>query len=82
MKAAALLPACDALKAHALRATIPTGPGERHAKIFELIRILKTSPELAERPAAEFEALFRQWFEVALPSITTKSWSASWSAST
>jgi len=62
-----------------LEATIPAGVGVRHQKIFELIRILKASPQLAQRPAEDLEPYFREWHNRALDRIGTKDWSVSWS---
>lgn len=58
--------------------TLPTGPKQRHDKIFEFVRRLKALPELASEPVRGLQQLFRQWFERALPIIRTKDWDTSW----
>lgn len=62
----------------AVTATLPTDVGERHTHIFELARRLKAIPELAGASAAELLPHVRRWHALALPSIGTTAWDATW----
>jgi Bifunctional DNA primase/polymerase, N-terminal len=60
----------------AIRATLPSGPGQRNRQLFDFARRLK-----GIKPDAtidELEAIVRQWHSRALPFITTKDWLTTW----
>jgi Bifunctional DNA primase/polymerase, N-terminal len=61
----------------AVVATLPTGPGQRNHKLFELARRLKSIPGLDTSPAM-LRAVVVMWFERALPVIRTKELQESW----
>jgi hypothetical protein len=54
----------------AIKATLPTGPGQRNAKLFEFVGRLKALP-LAWTPRERLAAI-REWHRRALPVIRTK----------
>ena len=60
----------------AIHATLPTGPGQRNHKLWELARRLKALMSTATMD--ELEPIVRQWHTRALPSITTTDWLESW----
>jgi hypothetical protein len=62
----------------AIRATQPTGYGQRHRMIFELCRWLKAIPDLADRGASELRSILEEWHAMALPNVRTKRLSESW----
>jgi len=70
------LPADLQPKIHeAVRRTIPPGPGQRRAKLFELARRLMAVPELAGIPATEIGFLkpyVRRWWKLAKPKTSGK----------
>jgi len=55
-----------------IEATLPRGPGVRHRRIFDFVRLLKAYSEVAGRDARELEDYVRQWHACALPNIRTK----------
>jgi hypothetical protein len=60
----------------AIAETLPTGPGQRNRRLFDLARRLKaiapdTTPE-------SLEGIVRDWHARALPIIRTKDWPTSW----
>jgi hypothetical protein len=54
----------------AIRTTLPTGPGQRHRRIWALVGKLKALP-LKWTPAERMIAI-REWHRLALPTIKTK----------
>jgi hypothetical protein len=62
--------------ARAVRESLPTGQGERNARIFDLARKLKGIDP--SRVADGWAEAVSAWFAVALPVIGTKAWSVSW----
>jgi hypothetical protein len=56
----------------AILRTLPTRPGQRHRKVFELARELKALPHLFDADPASLEPVVRHWHALALPVITTK----------
>lgn len=62
----------------AIENTQPTKQGERHRRIFDLVRRLKAVPELEGRSAREVRQLARQWHTKALPVIGTADWDTTW----
>ena len=62
----------------AIGATLPTRPGERHRKLFQLARHLKALPALADLPARVLRPVVVEWHRRALPFIGTKSFADSW----
>jgi hypothetical protein len=62
----------------AVEASLPAGPGQRNAKVFELARRLKGLPHLADAGAADLEPVVRVWHRRALPVIRTQDWRPTW----
>jgi hypothetical protein len=62
----------------AIRATLPTGYGQRHNKLFILARALKAIPELAHAEPEALRPLFERWHTAALPNIRKKDFLLSW----
>lgn len=62
--------------ADAIRATLPTAPGQRNRKVFALARHLKAI--IADATPAQLKPIVRDWFDLALPVIRTKDFSESW----
>jgi hypothetical protein len=62
--------------AGANEATLPTGPGQRNRRLFDLARRLKAIMPGAS--PSELEPIVRQWHTAALPVIRTKDWIESW----
>jgi hypothetical protein len=62
----------------AVRLSLPTAHGMRNAKLRELARRLKGIDGIRDQDAEELEPIVREWFRLALPSITTQDWSTSW----
>jgi hypothetical protein len=62
----------------AILRTQPTAEGQRHSKIFQLVRRLKAIPELASQPADNLMALFKEWHQRAQEIIRTKDFATSW----
>ncbi len=58
----------------AILATQPTGPGQRHFRLFDFTRILQTHPESEDWDEESLMQLARRWFDRALPVIGTKDW--------
>jgi hypothetical protein len=74
----ASLEAQDALVRDVVFGSLPSGPGERHERLFHLARCLKGKPEFAKCDAIELEGVVRHWFNLALSAIRTKQWSETW----
>lgn len=62
----------------AISATLPAAVGERHYRIFEFARRLKSLPELANATAADLIGHVRRWHATALPIVGTKAWDDTW----
>jgi hypothetical protein len=62
----------------AIESTLPTGPGERRRRIFDLCRQLKTLPDLASADLAILRPIIVEWHRRALPVIRTKPFTDSW----
>jgi hypothetical protein len=60
----------------AIAATLPTGPGQRNRRLFDLARRLKAIDGLDDLEI--LEAVVRQWHQQALPFIRTRHFSTSW----
>jgi hypothetical protein len=56
----------------AIRATVPSGPGQRNRAIFEFVRRIKAMPEYREAKLLSLIPLAERWYRVALPFIRTK----------
>ena len=61
----------------AIECSQPSGHGERHFRIFDLCRMLK-STELASASETELRQVFERWFRLARPRIKTKRFQTSW----
>ena len=57
----------------AVEASVPTGPGQRHHAIFDLVRRIKAIPVEAGKPVEAMRGPFSAWFVKSLPAIRTKS---------
>jgi hypothetical protein len=68
----------SAMVARVLEQTTPTGPGQRHNAILDLVRRLRGLPEFAQSEAAALEPVFHQWHTAALAAIRTKPFETSW----
>lgn len=55
----------------AIEATLPSGPGQRNRRVFDLARRLKGIANLDTSPAA-LKAIVAEWHRLALPVINTK----------
>jgi hypothetical protein len=62
---------CGAVE-DAIRATMPSGPGQRNRMIFALCRRLKALPHLADADPGELRDVIQRWHQLALPAIRTK----------
>ena len=62
----------------AIGMTLPTGHGQRHKKIFEFARTLKSIPEYGDVQAKDLWEEFQRWFTLAEPFIKTKDRMKSW----
>lgn len=63
--------------ADAITFSLPTGPGQRNRKLWELARRLKAIPGLEASPDL-LKAILEEWHRRALPVIRTKPLSDSW----
>ena len=68
----------DEFREFAIQNTLPTGPGQRHDKLFEFSRALYAHPDLAELSFKELKPLVQEWHARALPYIRTKSFFETW----
>ncbi len=64
--------------AKAIRATLPTGPGQRNRCIFDYARRLRGVSELSDAGPATLKLFVRQWHDAALPVIDTKEFEDTW----
>src|SRR5690606_5311542 len=62
----------------AIRATLPFAPGQRHRKVFELARHLKSITELRDVDPRSLRSIVERWHKLALPVIRTKAFEESW----
>jgi hypothetical protein len=62
----------------AIRRTLPTGPGQRNKRLFDLARTLKNQPGAADLPADTWYSVAQAWWNAALPFIRTKDWATTW----
>jgi hypothetical protein len=60
----------------AIERTLPSRPGQRNRRLFDLARRLKAIMPSAS--PSELEPIVRQWHTTALPVIRTKDWIESW----
>lgn len=56
----------------------PTGPGQRHKRLFLLAREIAGHPKLAHASFDQLREILRQWHKKALPFIRTKEFDESW----
>lgn len=61
-----------------IRKTLPSKPGERHTRIFDLARGLKFNAGLAEHPLRDLRPLVKQWHGLAIKVIRTKAFDETW----
>lgn len=54
----------------AIDASLPTGPGERNARIFELVRRLKAIPGVLEQPQQTLRKIVNAWWKKAKPNTS------------
>ncbi|MCA9109373.1 MAG: bifunctional DNA primase/polymerase [Planctomycetaceae bacterium] len=62
----------------AIERTLPTGPGKRHRKLFDLARELKAIEELTDLPAKDLKRIVRKWHGRAKANIKTQPFEESW----
>jgi hypothetical protein len=62
----------------AVAMTQPTGPGQRHYRLFELIRLLRSIPETSDVDPRSLAKIVRRWHRLARPQIRTKSFDVTW----
>jgi hypothetical protein len=62
----------------AIRESLPTAPGLRHRQVFELARALKAVPSLFDAGPKSLKQYVRQWYQLALPVITSKEFDETW----
>lgn len=63
----------------AIEQSLPTSEGTRNAKLFELARLLKASPQCRSTDPKSLKPIVREWHRLALPFIKTKDFDDSWS---
>jgi hypothetical protein len=61
----------------AIESSQPTGYGERHHRVFDFCRMLKSTP-LANANRVDLLPVFERWFQIACPRIRTKNFQTSW----
>lgn len=52
-----------------MASTIPKNPGERHANVFRLARLLRGHPEMATWPLARLRPILDRWYSLAVASV-------------
>ena len=62
----------------AILESMPTGPGQRHKRAFELARGIKSIDWLADADLNDLEPYVRWWHKLALPNISTKPFEETW----
>jgi hypothetical protein len=60
-------------------ANLPCQHGQRHHRLFDLVRRLKAIPAFANADPLTLERIVRQWHQAALPAIRTKRFAPTWS---
>jgi hypothetical protein len=61
----------------AIEATLPTGPGQRNRRVFDLARYLRSITDLDTSPPI-LKAILIEWHRRALPVIGTKEFAVTW----
>jgi hypothetical protein len=64
--------------ADAIRATIRSGRGHRHRRLFHLARLLKAIPELGHTDLPSIRPIVVEWHRIARPKIGTKEFEETW----
>lgn len=72
----AITTACASLLEQAISETLPTGPGQRNRKLFDLARLLKGM--MPQATPDELRGIVGEWHRQALPHILTKPFSNCW----
>ena len=62
----------------AISSTLPQEFGQRHRRIFDLARLLKSNPEFAHMDPSVFRPVVKEWHRQALPNIRTKDFVETW----
>ncbi|HZZ76906.1 MAG TPA: bifunctional DNA primase/polymerase [Gemmataceae bacterium] len=70
-----LIACVPSIRDEAINATLPTGPGQRNRKVFDLARRLKAIPGLSK---AELKEIVTEWHRRALPVIRTQDFQETW----
>jgi hypothetical protein len=71
------LPLAEAVDLAIVR-TLPSHVGQRHDRVFEFARWLKSHPKLAGASVEQLRPYVKQWHEAALPFIGTEPFLATW----
>lgn len=62
-----------------MQASLPTKPGERNERVLRLARGLRFDCGMGDRPLPELKPIVRKWHTRALPNMTTKGFTETWS---
>ncbi len=62
----------------AIKTTLPTAPGQRHLKIFQFIRRLRSMPQYQKADPQNLYYQVLSWHKQALPFISTKDFNITW----
>ena len=62
----------------AIAASLPTGTGHRHRRLFHFARLLKAIPSLASADVQSLRPIMQEWYRQALPKIGTRNFDESW----
>lgn len=64
--------------AQAVSMTQPTGPGQRHFRLFDLVRLLRSIPETSEADESQLRPIVRDWHRKARSRIRTQALEVTW----
>lgn len=62
----------------AIDCSLPTGPGQRHQRLFRFVRMLKSLPDYREAEAESLKPIVREWWRRARPVVVDKDWLITW----
>ena len=61
-----------------IRGALPSGPGHRNRQVFELARVIKAVPALADANPDDLRHIVKRWHTLALPKILTREFTETW----